>query len=117
MARSAVRSANADPHERAENRLLRKMASLHKEKIVARKPHESKREERMAGRKGAKAEPKKAKAKGGRDAAKKEHHKKAEHRKEERKEHPGGAASHASEHKMAEVHVHHHHHHHHGGKK
>jgi hypothetical protein len=82
---------------------------------MMKKMHESKREERMAGRKGAKAEPEKAKAKGGRDAMKKEHHKKAEHRKEERKE--GGMMGHASEHKMAEVHVHHHHHHHHAGKK
>jgi hypothetical protein len=108
MARKAVRSANADPHERAENRLLRKMASLHKEKVVARKPHESKAEHRMAGRKGAKAEPKAAKAKGGRD----EHHKrKAPHKMEH------GMAGHGAEHKMAEVHVHHHHHHHHGGMK
>lgn len=35
---------------------------------MARKPHESKKEEAKAGRKGAKDEPKKAKAKGGRDA-------------------------------------------------
>ena len=35
MARKPVRvSANADAHERAENRLLRKMASLHKEKVT-----------------------------------------------------------------------------------
>lgn len=35
---------------------------------MARKPHETKKEEAKAGRKGAKAEPKKAKAKGGRDS-------------------------------------------------
>ena len=65
---------------------------------MARKPHESRAEEARAGRKGAKAEPRAAKAKGGRDAR-------------------GG---HTEEHKMAEVHVHHHHHHHTGaagGKK
>ena len=112
MARKTVVSANADPHERAENRLLRKMASLHKEKVVARKPHESKAEHRKAGRKGARMEPEKAKAKGGRDS----HHKGAHHKMEHKKEH-GGAMGHGAEHKMAEVHVHHHHHHHHAGKK
>jgi len=116
MART-VRSANADPHERAENRLLRKFAALHQEKVVmAHKPHESKAEERRAGRKGAKAEPEKAKAKGGRDS----HHGKAAERKGgakgDRKLHRM-AEGHKAEHKMAEVHVHHHHHHHHGAKK
>lgn len=116
MARKVV-SANANAHERAENRLLRKMASLHKEKVVmaerkkhaGRKAHHKgghgKAEERRAGKMGEKAEPKAAKAKGGRDSHHKEHH---------GKEHAGG---HGAEHKMAEVHVHHHHHHHHGGKK
>ena len=103
MARGLKQSPTADPHERAENRLIRKMASLHKEKVVmARKPHESKAEHARAGRKGGHAESKAEHAKAGRAA----HHKGTKHE--------GG---HGAEHKMAEVHVHHHHHHHTGGHK
>ena len=96
MARSSVRSADADPHERAEDRLLRKMASLHKEKVVMA---ESKAEHRMAGKKGEKAEPRAAKVKGGRDS-----HKHLEHAAEAK--HGGKKPGH----------THHHHHHHHHGK-
>jgi hypothetical protein len=60
---------------------------------MARKPHESKMEEKKAGRKGEKAEPHKDKVKGGKDS-----HKHLEAAAE--KKH-GGAG------------VHHHHHHHH----
>jgi hypothetical protein len=75
---------------------------------MMKKMHESKAEHRMAGRKGEKKEPEKAKAKGGRDS----HHKRKAATKMEH-----GMAGHGAEHKMAEVHVHHHHHHHHGGMK
>lgn len=100
MAR-AVRSGNKDAHERAEMRLLRKMESLHGGKPMARKPHESKAEERRAGRKGARKEPEKAKAKGGRDS-----HKGLERAAEAK--HGGKREGH--------MHHHHHHHHHHGAK-
>lgn len=98
MAKTAVRSAHSDAHERAEDRLLRKMASLHKEKIVAN----TKAEERRAGHKGGMAEARKHHTARGKES----HGMRALEKKAEAKH--GG-------HKPGHVHHHHHHHHHHAG--